>query len=83
MLLTIARPRPTPAWLRVSFRRALNPEVLSTRFSLVLVVWVSVDAVADAFRGRLGSAYGTLAPGVDSAAIVERHRPVVSAPPPV
>jgi hypothetical protein len=33
-------------------------------------------AVADAFRARTGSAYGTLPAGVDTAAIVERHRPV-------
>ena len=32
-------------------------------------------AVADAFRARTGSAYGTLPAGVDAAAIVERHRP--------
>jgi putative acyl-CoA dehydrogenase len=31
--------------------------------------------VADAFRARAGSAYGTLPSGVDTAAIVERHRP--------
>jgi putative acyl-CoA dehydrogenase len=31
--------------------------------------------VADAFRARTGSAYGTLPSGIDTAAIVERHRP--------
>jgi putative acyl-CoA dehydrogenase len=34
-------------------------------------------AVADAFRARNGAAYGTLPRGVDTAAIVERHRPAV------
>jgi putative acyl-CoA dehydrogenase len=32
-------------------------------------------AVADAFRSRTGSAYGTLPRGTDTAAVVERHRP--------
>jgi putative acyl-CoA dehydrogenase len=35
-------------------------------------------AVAEAFRGRMGSAYGTLPPGVDAAAIIERHRPAAA-----
>jgi putative acyl-CoA dehydrogenase len=35
-------------------------------------------AVADAFRARTSSAYGTLPSGVDTGAIVERHRPLMS-----
>jgi putative acyl-CoA dehydrogenase len=31
--------------------------------------------VADAFFARRGAAFGTLPPGVETAAIVERHRP--------
>jgi putative acyl-CoA dehydrogenase len=34
-------------------------------------------AVADAFRSRRGSAYGTLGPGVDNRSILERHRPIL------
>jgi putative acyl-CoA dehydrogenase len=32
-------------------------------------------AVAEAFFARRGAAYGTLPPGIDTASIVERHRP--------
>jgi putative acyl-CoA dehydrogenase len=47
-----------------------------------LLVRHSDDAVADAFcasrlTGDGGLAYGTLPPGVDAEAIVERHRPRV------
>jgi len=39
-----------------------------------LLVRHAPAAVADAFRARMGSAYGTLPRGVDTAAIIERHR---------
>jgi putative acyl-CoA dehydrogenase len=51
-------------------------ERLALALQASLLVRHAPPAVADAFRARAGSAYGTLPPGVDTAAIVERHRPV-------
>jgi len=50
-------------------------ERLAVALQASLLVRHAPAAVADAFRARTGSAYGTLPAGVDTAAIVERHRP--------
>jgi len=51
-------------------------EQLALALQASLLVRHAPAEVADAFRARTGSAYGTLPPGVDTAAIVERHRPL-------
>jgi putative acyl-CoA dehydrogenase len=56
-----------------SARHAVERLALALQASLL--VRHAPEAVADAFRARTGSAYGTLPPGVDTAAVVERHRP--------
>jgi putative acyl-CoA dehydrogenase len=50
-------------------------ERLATALQASLLVRQAPAAVADAFRARQGTAYGTLAGSVDTAAIIERHRP--------
>ncbi len=50
-------------------------ERLAVALQASLLVRHAPAAVADAFRARRGNAYGTLAGSVDTAAIVERHRP--------
>jgi putative acyl-CoA dehydrogenase len=54
-------------------RRAVEQLALALQASLL--VRHAPAAVADAFRVRTASAYGTLPAGADTAAIVERHRP--------
>ncbi|HEV7132652.1 MAG TPA: acyl-CoA dehydrogenase family protein [Gaiellaceae bacterium] len=54
-------------------RRAVEQLALALQASLL--VRHAPAAVADAFRARTGSAYGTLPHGIDTAAIVGRHRP--------
>jgi putative acyl-CoA dehydrogenase len=51
-------------------------ERLALALQASLLVRHAPAAVADAFRARTGTAYGTLPTGVDAAAVVERHRPV-------
>ncbi len=51
-------------------------EQLAVSLQASLLARHAPAAVADAFRARTGSAYGTLPSGVDTAAIVERHRPL-------
>ncbi len=50
-------------------------ERLAVALQASLLIRHAPAAVADAFRARTGSAYGTLPSGIDAAAIVERHRP--------
>jgi len=50
-------------------------ERLALALQASLLVRHAPAAVADAFRARTSVAYGTLPPTVDTAAIVERHRP--------
>jgi putative acyl-CoA dehydrogenase len=50
-------------------------ERLAVALQASLLVRHAPAEVADAFRGRTGSAYGTLPSGVDAAAIIDRHRP--------
>jgi putative acyl-CoA dehydrogenase len=52
-------------------------ERLARTLQASLLVRHAPPVVADAFRARTGSAYGTLPSGVDTAAIVERHRPTL------
>jgi putative acyl-CoA dehydrogenase len=52
-------------------------ERLARALQASLLVRHAPPVVADAFRARTGSAYGTLPSGVDTAAIVERHRPTL------
>ncbi|MGH2977258.1 MAG: DNA alkylation response protein, partial [Gaiellaceae bacterium] len=52
-------------------------ERLALALQASLLVRHAPPGVADAFRARSGSAYGTLPRGVDAAAIVERHRPAI------
>ena len=54
-------------------RRAV--ERLAVALQAALLIRHAPAAVADAFRARAGTAYGTLPPGADTAAIIERHRP--------
>ena len=56
-------------------RARVTVERLALALQASLLVRHAPAAVADAFRARTGSAYGTLPAGVDTAAIVERHRP--------
>jgi putative acyl-CoA dehydrogenase len=52
---------------------------MATAFSGSLLVRFSIPAVADAYCARLGEdrglAYGTLPPGVDTKAIIDRALP--------
>jgi putative acyl-CoA dehydrogenase len=50
-------------------------EQLAVALQASLLIRHAPAAVADAFRARTGSAYGTLPPGIDASAIIERHRP--------
>ncbi len=52
-------------------------ERLALALQASLLIRHAPAAVADAFRARTGSAYGTLPRMIDVAAIVERHRPVL------
>ena len=54
-------------------------EQLATALQASLLVRHAPAVVADAFRSRTGSAYGTLAARIDAAAIVARHGPAASA----
>jgi putative acyl-CoA dehydrogenase len=58
-------------------------ESLALALQAAVLVRNGDPVVAEAFcrtrlNGRRGRAYGTLPPGIDFAAIIERHRPVVS-----
>jgi putative acyl-CoA dehydrogenase len=54
-------------------------ERLALALEASLLVRNAPVEVADAVRARRGFAYGTLPPGIDTAAIVDRHRPLSSA----
>jgi putative acyl-CoA dehydrogenase len=58
----------------VSARRVV--ERLAVALQASLLIRHAPAEVADAFRARTGSAYGTLPSGIDTAAIVARHSPV-------
>jgi putative acyl-CoA dehydrogenase len=57
-------------------RSRLAVEQLALALQASLLVRHAPAVVADAFRARAGSAYGTLPAGIDATAIVARHRPV-------